>query len=373
MGYYAGWAAYQGYTPDQLPAEKLTQINYAFAEIDPVAGRIALGDEPNDLKNLKALRKLRSQHPHLKLLISVGGWSDSQYFSDVASTQARREKFAASCVDFVVEHGLDGVDLDWEYPVSGGAPGTIHRNQDKQNFTLLLQELRERLDHQERQDRREYSLTIAGAAGAWYLSQIEPVKVAALVDHIFLMGYDLHGTWNSRTGLNAPLNPVSHASQAGGSIAGSVQAYLERGVPAEKIVLGTPLYGYLYQGVSSRNNGLYSTYTSGKSISYQTLKKPILPARPIGNSDTRKDRCLISTEMEPSSPMMTRLPSRPRRLWPGLWDWEAWASGSCLRIRAENWFPRRFRHCAAVGTTPSGTCCPVSGMKTRSDTSMNGR
>ena len=77
MGYYAGWAAYQGYTPDQLPAEKLTQINYAFAEIDPVAGRIALGDEPNDLKNLKALRKLRSQHPHLKLLISVGGWSDS--------------------------------------------------------------------------------------------------------------------------------------------------------------------------------------------------------------------------------------------------------------------------------------------------------
>ncbi|MBC5746581.1 S-layer homology domain-containing protein [Dysosmobacter sp. NSJ-60] len=276
VGYYAGWAAYQGYTPDQLPAEKLTQINYAFAEIDPVAGRIALGDEPNDLKNLKALRKLRSQHPHLKLLISVGGWSDSQYFSDVASTQARREKFASSCVDFVVEHGLDGVDLDWEYPVSGGAPGTIHRNQDKQNFTLLLQELRERLDHQERQDRREYSLTIAGAAGAWYLSQIEPVKVAALVDHIFLMGYDLHGTWNSRTGLNAPLNPVSHASQAGGSIAGSVQAYLERGVPAEKIVLGTPLYGYLYQGVSSRNNGLYSTYTSGKSISYQTLKKTYL-------------------------------------------------------------------------------------------------
>ena len=140
----------------------------------------------------------------------------------------------------------------------------------------VTEELRERLDHQERQDRREYSLTIAGAAGAWYLSQIEPVKVAALVDHIFLMGYDLHGTWNSRTGLNAPLNPVSHASQAGGSIAGSVQAYLERGVPAEKIVLGTPLYGYLYQGVSSRNNGLYSTYTSGKSISYQTLKKTYL-------------------------------------------------------------------------------------------------
>lgn len=65
----------------------------------------------------------------------------------------RRESFAASCVDFVVEQGLDGVDLDWEYPVSGGAAGTIHRRRTKQNFTLLLQELREQLDRQGRPGR----------------------------------------------------------------------------------------------------------------------------------------------------------------------------------------------------------------------------
>ena len=106
---------------------------------------IALENPAHDQKNLAALRKLRQQNQHLKLLISVGGWSDSQYFSDAAATAARRESFAASCVDFVVEQGLDGVDLDWEYPVSGGAAGTIHRPADKQNFTLLLQELREQL------------------------------------------------------------------------------------------------------------------------------------------------------------------------------------------------------------------------------------
>ena len=145
VGYYAGWAAYQGFTPDQIPAEHLTQINYAFAQIDPDTLTIALENPAHDQKNLAALRKLRQQNQHLKLLISVGRWSDSQYFSDAVATAARRESFAASCVDFVVEQGLDGVDLDWEYPVSGGAAGTIHRPADKQNFTLLLQELREQL------------------------------------------------------------------------------------------------------------------------------------------------------------------------------------------------------------------------------------
>ena len=178
VGYYAGWAAYQGFTPDQIPAEHLTQINYAFAQIDPDTLTIALENPAHDQKNLAALRKLRQQNQHLKLLISVGGWSDSQYFSDAAATAARRESFAASCVDFVVEQGLDGVDLDWEYPVSGGAAGTIHRPADKQNFTLLLQELREQLDRQGRRDGKDYALTIAGAAGSWYLNQIEAVKVA---------------------------------------------------------------------------------------------------------------------------------------------------------------------------------------------------
>ena len=277
VGYYAGWAAYQGYTPDQLPAEHLTQINYAFARIDPDTLTIALENPAHDKKNLAALRKLRQQNGHLKLLISVGGWSDSQHFSDAAATAARREAFAASCVDFVVAQSLDGVDLDWEYPVSGGAPGTIHRPADKQNFTKLLQELRTQLDRQGRRDGKDYSLTIAGAAGSWYLNQIEAVKVADLVDHIFLMGYDLHGPWDTSADFNAPLYTPSGASPQGkSSIADSVQAYLDKGIPAEKLVLGMPLYSYAYQGVSSQNNGLYSTYTSAKSVSYRTLKKNYL-------------------------------------------------------------------------------------------------
>ena len=272
VGYYAGWAAYRGYTPDQLPAQELTHINYAFAMIDPDTGTLALGDPAQDRKNFAALRDLREAWPHLKLLVSVGGWDYSTYFSDVASTAARRETFAQSCVDFLVEHGLDGIDLDWEYPVSGGLPGTVHRPQDKKNFTLLLQAIRTKLDRQGRRDGKRYSLTIAGAAGADYLNKIEPEAVAELVDHIFLMAYDIHGPWDRYADLNAPLyTPSEDSPQYQNSVSDSIQRYLQRGVPAEKLVLGMPLYGYCYQGVSSRNHGLYSSYDSASSVPYRTL------------------------------------------------------------------------------------------------------
>lgn len=272
VGYYAGWSSYQGYTPDQLPAQSLTHINYAFAMIDPSSGELALGDPAHDLENLSALRSLRMEYPHLKLLISVGGWDYSTYFSDVASTAGGRDRFARSCASFLSEQQLDGIDLDWEYPVSGGLSGTVHRPEDRENFTLLLQAIREHLDKQGEKDGRDYLLTIAGAADKGYLRNIQPQAVAEIVDHIFLMAYDIHGPWDRYADFNAPLyTPSEKSPQYRNSVADSVQAYLDAEVPAEKLVLGMPLYGYLYQGVNGRNNGLFSTYASAKSVSYNIL------------------------------------------------------------------------------------------------------
>ena len=277
VGYYASWASYQGITPDQLPGELLTHINYAFAAIDPKDSTLLLQDPEQDRNNLKLLRALRDKHPHLKLLISVGGWDDSLYFSDAAATAQRREQFAQSCLDFLLEHGLDGVDLDWEYPVSGGPSGMVHRSQDKQNFTLLLQAVRSKLDRQSRQDGRPYYLTIAGGAGSEYLNKIEVEAVARTVDHIFLMAYDIHGPWDAYADLNAPLyTPTERSPQYKSSVFDSVQLYLNRGVDPEKLVLGMPLYGYRYDGVDSRNDGLYSTFSSAASIPYDVLERNYL-------------------------------------------------------------------------------------------------
>lgn len=276
-GYYAGWSSYKGYTPDKIPANRLTHLHYAFAKIDPSANAVALADPSNDRKNFAALRKLKQRQPALKTLISIGGWDFSTYFSDVASSAARREAFAQSCLEFILEHGFDGIDLDWEYPVSGGLAGNTNRPQDKQNFTLLLQAIREKLNRQSAKDGRQYYLTIAGAANTSYLSKIEPAKVSALVDYLFVMSYDIHGPWDSYADLNAPLyKPQESSPQYKNSVYDGIRAYLDKGVPAKKLILGMPFYGYLYQGVSGRNNGLYSSFRSAKAISYDSLRKDYL-------------------------------------------------------------------------------------------------
>ena len=146
VGYYAGWSSYLGYAPGDVPVEQLTQINYAFAAIDGDTGKLVLDNPTQDKKNFQGLLALKKRNPQLRIVLSVGGWDYSTYFSDVASTAKGRETFAQSCVDLLTAHSLDGIDLDWEYPVSGGQPGVIHRPADRENFTLLLRAIRDALD-----------------------------------------------------------------------------------------------------------------------------------------------------------------------------------------------------------------------------------
>lgn len=271
VGYYASWAAGQGYEPEDIPAERFTQINYAFAGI--AEGRAILSDPVRDERNLRGLTALREKNAGLRVVLSLGGWDESAGFSDAAASAKSRGVFVESCLDLILRHGLDGVDLDWEYPVSGGAPGIVHRPQDRENFTLLLRDLRAALDRQGRRDGKRYLLTIAGAVSGGYLANIEPQAAAEIVDHIFLMAYDLSGPWDACAGFNAPLYaPSDGPSRSRASVDGGISAWLGRGVPAEKLVLGMPLYGYIYQGAGSRNNGLYQSFRSGQSVPWNRIK-----------------------------------------------------------------------------------------------------
>lgn len=276
IGYYPAWKAYSGYTPDKLDVSKLTHINYAFAYIGQ-DNKIKLGYPDIDPANFSKLNKLKEQNKNLKILVSVGGWSWSGQFSNTAASAVARTEFAKSCVDLLTKYNLDGIDLDWEYPVGGGLATNSKRAEDKQNFTLLLKEIRLKLDEQELKDKKEYLLTIAGGASYSYLKNIEPAKIKDYVDFVNIMTYDMHGPWDGYSDYNSPLyNNTLSSPQYKISIDTSVNAWVESGFPKDKLVVGMPFYGYLYKVKTTNNNGLYQKFSEGKAVSYSSIKSNYL-------------------------------------------------------------------------------------------------
>ncbi len=239
--------------PGEIAAQKLTRINYAFANLHD--GRIVNG-YPNDDRNIAALVALKRQNPSLTVLVSVGGWLWSGPFSDIALTKASRAVFVASAAEFVERHQLDGLDIDWEYPGLPGAESRF-RVEDKRNYTLLLKELRARFDRLGKKlDRRLY-LTIAAGASSDFLAHTEMNKVGKVVDAVNLMAYDYYEpSSDAVTGHHAPLfaNPADPKKI---SVYRSVREFEQAGVSAAKIVLGVPFYGHAWSDVPGTNHGLY--------------------------------------------------------------------------------------------------------------------
>jgi chitinase len=281
VGYYASWDVYnRAVFLSQIRGENLTHLNYAFSNISP-QGECVHGDIDADTirffggnksvsaqtdpieglrGNFRQLALLKEKYPALKVLISVGGWTWSEHFSDVALSETSRMRFVKSCLDlYLVRYGdaFDGVDLDWEYPVAGGLyPG---RPEDMENYTLLIQEFRNQINSLQEATGRQYLLTIAGPAAPDTISHFQLDEIQKSLDWINLMTYDFHVASEPVTGLLSPLygsprDPDETSRQSYNGDA-AVRAYLAAGVPADKIVLGIPFYGRSWRGVGG--NGLF--------------------------------------------------------------------------------------------------------------------
>ncbi len=265
VGYFTAWGVYaRDFHVEDLPADQLTHVNYAFANIS-ASGECVLGDPYADTErtyegdawddplrgSFRRLQLLKARHPHLRTLISVGGWTWSGRFSDVALTEESRRRFATSCVDFMVRYGFDGIDVDWEYPVGGGLEGNVVRPEDRRNYTLLLEELRRQLDARGAETGQHHLLTIAAPAGPSIIANLELAELGRVLDWINLMAYDFNGPWGGATGFNAPMRrPEGDPSPAGFDVDTAVRAYLDGGVPPDRLVLGVPFYGRSFAGAT---------------------------------------------------------------------------------------------------------------------------
>ena len=293
VAYYPSWATYaRNYQVADIPDQKITHINFAFANV--ADGKCVVGDSYADTDkafagdswdtgakrgNFNQLTKLKAANPKLETMISIGGWTWSKNFSAAAATPQSRQVFVDSCVDFMNTYGFDGIDIDWEYPVSGGLyAGTAA---DKQNYTLLLAAFKEKLSAQSAVDGEDHPLTIAAPAGPTTIPNMDSKNIGAIIDWMNLMSYDFHGGWDSITGHNAPMKVGSQDTAEGFSITDAVDSYLNAGFPAQKLVLGLPLYGRGWESVSNNQNGLYQRATNA---SVGTWEKGVFDYTDIKNN-----------------------------------------------------------------------------------------
>ncbi len=278
MAYYVPEKDYQ---PEKLPLEQLTHIIFSFTNV--IDGEMKFRNEDNGAK-LRALIAQREKHPHLKVMIACGGWG-ADGFSDMSHTAENRKKFVQSVVAFNKEYQLDGLDVDWEYPAIPAA-GTGARPEDKQNFTLLMKELREALDTLD----REQTLTFASAGWKPYYKNIELDEVMKHVDYMNVMTYDQIGSTSPFTGHHTALGLIEEKHVQGTPAWEYVESRREemkkrgynyeprsaekivdfciaQGVRPEQLVIGAAFYGRAWKGVHPESNGLYQP-NSGAHIGW---------------------------------------------------------------------------------------------------------
>lgn len=287
--YYGDWSicdSQDNFYPKDIPADQLTNLNFAFLNFDSngnllftdkdAAINLPVGQDEVQLEAINAgiliaLQHLRAENPNLKLGVSVGGWSKSANFPLVTKDSSKRANLVTNLIKFIDYTNMDLIDIDWEYPTIKREPDKVDnkndegnpnaKSEDKNNFILLLKDLREALDAKGKELGKKYELSVALPASINNLtSGIDIKNIFNLVDFANIMTYDMHGSFDQISGHHTGLytNPKDTSNL---SIDSSVKYLISNGAPSEKIVIGAAYYTRGWEKVSNgpdpKNPGLF--------------------------------------------------------------------------------------------------------------------
>ncbi|KAJ6647278.1 Acidic mammalian chitinase [Pseudolycoriella hygida] len=239
-----------------------THIAYSFLGLTAQGGLTFLWrSEAEVVSHLQSVVALKAQNPALQIIIAVGGYNVPlvPVWSAMAASAAARNSFANNLLAFVRQHNLNGVDIDWEFPnYDGTAP------QDRDNFSILMETLRAVLPS-------EYSLSAAIGAGAWRTNLSYDIpRIFVPATWIGLMTYDLHGSWEPRTGLHTAMYRSS-LDPTDQNVDASVQLVLSRGGTRDKLYMGLASYGIGFTLDNAALNGVGAPASGGPFMAYNQI------------------------------------------------------------------------------------------------------
>ena len=278
VGYYTDWSIGRGYEVAEIPGNRIDVVNYAFATLNADytvspssvynATQRPLASDDLSLPfrgNYNQLYVLRKNYPHIKALISIQGTASR--FSALASTSSGRSTFSTSLKNFLVTYKFDGVDIDWEFPVSSTGNAA-----DKHNFTLLMQQIRDDMNVQSVLDGKRYFLTAAVSGGYPNVADLEVGLLLQECDWLNFMGYDYAGLWSNTTGHLAPLYGRYGANSTSDKwcIHYCLNTYQTAGGNLGQFTLGVPFYARGWRDVPSTGNGLRQTGSGGSPGTWGT-------------------------------------------------------------------------------------------------------
>lgn len=263
----AYWFPASEFPQSSIDSSLFTHLFCAFANLDPQTNQVVIAS--SDTSSFSTFTKtVQQKNSNVKTLLSIGGGSSNPAtFASMASKSDSRKAFIDSSIKLARSYGFYGLDLDWEYPTASA---------DMTNLGLLLTEWRTAVTT-ESQNSGKAALLLTAAVS--YSPRVNGLNypsdsIAKNFDWINLMAYDFSAPARSQvTRSHAAL--YDPASQLSGSY--GVEAWIQAGVPAKKLVLGFPFYGYSWKLVNAQNHGLYApasgtTGSGDGSIGYNQIK-----------------------------------------------------------------------------------------------------
>lgn len=272
--YFTNWSWYRRgigkYLPENVDTALCTHVIYAFTVLDSEKLTIKYHDPWADIDNKMLARvvDLKKKNPKLKVILGLGGWTDSagDKYSRLVNNPASRAKFIQHALQFINNYGFDGLDFDWEYPKCWQVDCKRGPDSDKQGFAAMLTELRAAFDS----NTPRLLLTAAVSPSKKVIDAGYDVPVLArTLDFVNVMTYDYHGSWEKKTGHVAPMYyfPGDEFDNFNSNF--TLNYFMEMGVPREKIIMGMPMYGQTWTLADTNEHGLNSpTYGPGEAGQY---------------------------------------------------------------------------------------------------------